>query len=221
MACFGSLVLSILSRWLIQFCLYLSLTSCIPEISSSFLMTSLLILPSLVYPVTLLRKRFSAASRRIMSFLLGMRNVSDKKLYRKSKHTFCVRWRFIENRTYYLSYSGFKSRPSFSMTLYFQLFSSIVLTPAAVDTFHVSKINSFSLQQGRKLFRSISEISWTQILFRGRVVTPTPNPPTWRTRVSLFVWVITFDLSGLGDPASSYATAGLALRIQTVCSEST
>ena len=32
-----SLVLFILSRWLIQFCLYLSLTSCIPEISSSFL----------------------------------------------------------------------------------------------------------------------------------------------------------------------------------------
>jgi len=42
----GSLVLSVLSRWLIQFCSYLSLTSCIPEISSSFLMTSLLILSS-------------------------------------------------------------------------------------------------------------------------------------------------------------------------------
>jgi len=40
-ACFGSLVLSVLSRWLIQFCLYLSLTSCIPEISSSCLMSSL------------------------------------------------------------------------------------------------------------------------------------------------------------------------------------
>ena len=35
-AYFGSLVLSILSRWLIQFCLYLSLTSCIPEISSRY-----------------------------------------------------------------------------------------------------------------------------------------------------------------------------------------
>ena len=63
MACFGSLVLSILSRWLIQFFfLYLSLTSCIPENSSSFLMTSLLILSSLVYPVTLPRTRISAAS---------------------------------------------------------------------------------------------------------------------------------------------------------------
>jgi len=42
---------------------------------------------------------------------------------------------------------------------------------------------------------------------------PHAQPPTWRTRVSLFVWVITFDLKGLGDPASSYATASLALRI--------
>jgi len=31
--------------------------------------------------------------------------------------------------------------------------------------------------------------------------------------VFLFVWAITFDLSGLGDTSSSYATAGLALRI--------
>ena len=60
-------MLSVLSRWLIQFCLCLSLTSCIPEISSSCLMSSLLILFSLVYPVTFLRKRISAASRRVMS----------------------------------------------------------------------------------------------------------------------------------------------------------
>ena len=63
-------MLSVLSRWLIQFCLYLSLTSCIPEISSSFLVTSILILSSLVYPVTLLRKRISAASRRVMSLFM-------------------------------------------------------------------------------------------------------------------------------------------------------
>jgi hypothetical protein len=40
---------------------------------------------------------------------------------------------------------------------------------------------------------------------------PHAQPPTWRTRVSLFVWNFTLDLSGLGDPASRYATAGLAL----------
>jgi hypothetical protein len=58
------------SRWLIQFCLHLSLTSCIPEISTSCLMSSFLILSSLVYPVTLLRKRISAASRRVMSLFV-------------------------------------------------------------------------------------------------------------------------------------------------------
>jgi hypothetical protein len=31
--------------------------------------------------------------------------------------------------------------------------------------------------------------------------------------VSLFVWVISFDLSGVGAPANSYATAGLGLRV--------
>jgi hypothetical protein len=31
--------------------------------------------------------------------------------------------------------------------------------------------------------------------------------------VSLFVWLLPFDLSGLGDPAISYATAGIALRV--------
>jgi len=41
--CFGSLVLSILSRWLIQFLFVLALTSCIPEISSSFLLNSLML----------------------------------------------------------------------------------------------------------------------------------------------------------------------------------
>ena len=60
-------MLSSLSSWLIQFCLYLDFTPYIPEISSSFLMTSLLILSCLVYPLALLRKRISAASRRVMS----------------------------------------------------------------------------------------------------------------------------------------------------------
>ena len=47
-----------------------------------------------------------------------------------------------------------------------------------VGTFHVPKLNSFSLQPGRlfvKPVRGISDVSWTQILFPGGVVTPTPN----------------------------------------------
>jgi hypothetical protein len=42
---------------------------------------------------------------------------------------------------------------------------------------------------------------------------PLAQPPTWRTRISLLVRIIPFDLSGLGDPTSSYATAGIALRV--------
>ena len=42
---------------------------------------------------------------------------------------------------------------------------------------------------------------------------PSTQPATWRTSVSLFVWVLSFDLSGKGGPTSSYATAGIALWI--------
>ena len=69
-------MLAILSSWLIQFCLYLVLTSCIPGISSSFLMISLLILSSLVYPLILLIKRISAASRRVISrFVVNLKPI--------------------------------------------------------------------------------------------------------------------------------------------------
>ena len=49
--------------------------------------------------------------------------------------------------------------------------------------------------------------------FSGVESDPHAQPPTWRTRVSLHVWAIPFDVSGLGDPASSCATASIALRI--------
>ena len=38
------------------------------------------------------------------------------------------------------------------------------------------------------------------------------TPPTWRTRLCLFVRV-TFDLSSMGDLTSSYVTASIALRV--------
>jgi hypothetical protein len=66
-ACFGGLALSILSRWLIQICLCLDLTSWIPQMSSYFLKTSFLILSSLVYPLTILKKHISATFRRVIS----------------------------------------------------------------------------------------------------------------------------------------------------------
>ena len=39
------------------------------------------------------------------------------------------------------------------------------------------------------------------------------QPPTWTTRVPLLVWPLPFDLSAKGDPTSSYATGGIALRV--------
>jgi hypothetical protein len=42
---------------------------------------------------------------------------------------------------------------------------------------------------------------------------PHVQPPTWRTRIFLFVWLLLLDLSGMGYPTSSYATAGIALRV--------
>jgi hypothetical protein len=46
------------------------------------------------------------------------------------------------------------------------------------------------------------------VFFTVRGRQPLAQPPTWRTRVSLLAWINPFDLSGLGDPTSSYATAG-------------
>jgi hypothetical protein len=41
----------------------------------------------------------------------------------------------------------------------------------------------------------------------------TAQPPTWRTRVPLLFWSLSFDLSAKGDPTSSYATGGIALQV--------
>jgi len=42
---------------------------------------------------------------------------------------------------------------------------------------------------------------------------PRAQPPPWKSRVSFFVWVITFDLSGMGGPIGSYATTSITLTI--------
>ena len=47
--------------------------------------------------------------------------------------------------------------------------------------------------------------------FTGRGCLPLAKPPNWKTRTSHLVWSLLFVLSGMGDPASSYATAGRAL----------
>ena len=61
--------------------------------------------------------------------------------------------------------------------------------------------------------RSISEIFIRHKLFTWRACRFHAQTAIWRTRISLLFWVITFDLSGMGAPASSYATAVLPFRI--------
>jgi hypothetical protein len=57
---------------------------------------------------------------------------------------------------------------------------------------------------------TVCEVSWQQIFTRwGRQ--PRAQPPTWRTRVSLLVWHLPRNLSGMGGPTSSYAAADIAL----------
>jgi hypothetical protein len=60
---------------------------------------------------------------------------------------------------------------------------------------------------------SSSEASQQNIFFMGWGSQPHAQPPTWMTRVALFVWVITVLLSGMGDPTSSYNTASIFLRV--------
>jgi hypothetical protein len=46
----------------------------------------------------------------------------------------------------------------------------------------------------------------TLIFFTVRGHQTLAQSPTWRTRVSLLVWIIPFDLSCMGGPTSSYLT---------------
>ena len=51
------------------------------------------------------------------------------------------------------------------------------------------------------------------VFFRLMGCWPIDPTQTWRTSVSIFVWVLSFDLSAKGGPTSSYATAGIAFWI--------
>jgi hypothetical protein len=52
-----------------------------------------------------------------------------------------------------------------------------------------------------------------QFSFYGERFLASRTTPTWTTRVSLFVWLLPLDLPCMGTPTSSYATAGIALRV--------
>jgi hypothetical protein len=64
--------------------------------------------------------------------------------------------------------------------------------------------------QFQKLLNGMCFFNWVGLSAPRRPHSPT----TWRTRVSLFVWVIiTFHLSDMRDPPSSYVTSSIALRV--------
>jgi hypothetical protein len=50
-----------------------------------------------------------------------------------------------------------------------------------------------------------------------RLLALCPTPNLEDQGVSLFIWLLPFDLSGLGDPTSRYTTAGIALRVTEAC----
>ena len=70
----------------------------------------------------------------------------------------------------------------------------------------------FSQMAFRLSILSVASLRFSTF-FMGWGCRPHAQPPTWRTRISLFVWVITFDLSCMGGPNSCCATTSIALRI--------
>jgi hypothetical protein len=78
----------------------------------------------------------------------------------------------------------------------------------ASNTIFLHSWRSLARPVGIQLYRLLNKF-----VFTGLGCQPNAQPPSWRTRVSLLVWNLTLDLFGLGDPASSYATAGIALGI--------
>jgi hypothetical protein len=72
-----------------------------------------------------------------------------------------------------------------------------------------SSIHNPHMRESNSFVRRCQEFKFLQ----GRVVNPTPNHRPGGPGY-LLVWVITFDLSGMGGPSSSYRTAVIALRIK-------
>ena len=82
---------------------------------------------------------------------------------------------------------------------YFQVSCNMVLTLLPLSNPLSKLLSSTSLSQPSEADCWVSE----QIIFTVWSCQPHAQPPTWRTRLSLFVWVITLDLSDMGGPTSS------------------
>jgi hypothetical protein len=113
-------------------------------------------------------------------------------------------------------YSPFRALASLKKYLNSSLFSALLLHPR--DPSICSEASEQHCPYNRVVVYlpvpSEASLRFSQhTFFYGMGLQPHAQPPTWRTRLSLFVWVITFDLSGMGGPTSSFATAGLTLGI--------
>ena len=91
---------------------------------------------------------------------------------------------------------------------YFPLYHQLSPSSHSQQLFHVAKVISVYLVLFRPLSLNLSSLFLCStfvtigFLLCG-YISPTPNPHTWRTKASLFVWVITLDLSGMGGPTGS------------------
>jgi len=76
---------------------------------------------------------------------------------------------------------------------------------------------SWALASSNIVLKHVASNFWSystgHIFWDGGGSQPNTHCPTQRTRISLFVGVITYVLSGMGIPTSSYATASIALGI--------
>jgi hypothetical protein len=76
-----------------------------------------------------------------------------------------------------------------------------------------SPISGLGLPYQAPPFEAWFQVSRHLYFFTVRGCQPLAQPPTWRTRLSLLVCIIPFELSGMGGPTSSYATAVIPLRV--------
>jgi len=107
-----------------------------------------------------------------------------------------------------LADSRSRLQPSLTLVLILQFLTpslSASLTAPGLYNDRTFQVPILKHRQARFRFTLQRLILWVFVtnIFTGVGRQPASQPPTWRTRVPLLVWAITFDLSGKEDPTSS------------------
>ena len=133
--------------------------------------------------------------------------------------------RYTQNNKFSLILLGWKwgwlqvneSKHSTSQFLYVHSTVSLPSRPFWVLASLKRCLHYFPFPYRQMAFYLISPIGYMFKLSRHKIFTGwcrvSPILLTRRTRVSLFVWVITFDVSGTEGPDNNYAASGVALTI--------